>query len=78
MAGLGTGGTIALIGGGLVLLYLFSKSSTTTAPPAGTVLIPAGGTNPTTAAIQAQASTQNTLVNDASSNINNLINSIFS
>lgn len=78
MSGLGTGGTIALVGGGIVLLYLvMSKSSTPSALPPGTVIAP-GGTNPATAAIQAQASTTNTEVNDASSTINNLINSIFS
>ncbi len=78
MAGMSTG-TIALLGlGGVAVLYFIMKpSTTTTGLPAGTYYPPAG-VNPSTAAIQAQASTTNTEVNDASSTINNLINSIFS
>ena len=70
--------TVLLIGGGAVLLlFLMNKGTTaTTALPPGT--IPAGGVSPTTAAINAQASEQNTIVNDASSNVSNLINSIWS
>jgi hypothetical protein len=71
-----TGMTIALIGGGVVLLYLVMSKSSTTTPTA--TLLPAGTVLPATAAIQAQASTTNTEVNDASSTVNNLINSIFS
>lgn len=69
--------TVLLIGGGAVLLFfLMNKSSTpTTTLPPGTYL---PGATASTAAINAQASEQNTIVNDASSNVSNLINSIFS
>lgn len=65
VGGLGTGGTIALVGGGLVVLYLLTKKQTPTP-----VLVQAPGTlstNPAVAEVSAGASIAN-----------NLINSIFS
>lgn len=77
IAGMSTTSAVLLGVGGLAVLYLVMKPNTA---PAGT--LPAGyypvATSPSTAAIQAQASTTNTEVNDASNTINNLINSIFS
>lgn len=78
IGGMSTTSAVLLGVGGLAVLYLVMKPNTA---PAGT--LPAGyyppvATSPSTAAIQAQASTTNTEVNDASSTINNLINSIFS
>lgn len=94
MGAMSTGMTVALIGGGLVVLYLVMSKSTGTATvpittvPAGTYIPGYGNTTAAmttaqAAALQSQAAaasanTTNTEINDASSTVNNLINSIFS
>jgi len=77
MGKLSTGAIIGIVAGGGVLLYLLmNKSATPTTLPAGTVV--PGAVGPTTAAIQAAASEQNTEVTQGANTVNNLINSIFS
>lgn len=70
--------TILLVGGGAVLLYFLMNKSTTTTVPPGMTMLPAGYSGGTSAAaIQAQASEQNTIVNDASANVTDLFNQLF-
>jgi hypothetical protein len=77
MGKISTGAIIGIVAGGGVLLYLLmNKTATSTTVPPGTIV--PGSVGPTTAAIQAQASEQNTEVTQGANTVNNLINSIFS
>lgn len=76
MGKLGTGGVLAIAAGAAAVLYFVMRKPTTPTLPG--YLPPPGTTGPTAAQLQAQASTTNTAINDASQTLNNLINSIFS
>jgi hypothetical protein len=61
---MGTGETIALVAGGVLLLYFFMKPATPVAPP---IIV----TNPS-----GSGSTTNTLINDGTSVLNSFINAL--
>lgn len=75
MGKISTGALVGILGGVAVLGYLMMNKSTT---PTTVQPLPPGYINPAAAQAQAQASTTNTAINDASSTINNIINSIWS
>lgn len=65
--------TVAIVGGGLLLVYLFMSKSTTPTVPVYTT-VPT--TTPLASQAAAQASEINTIANDSGSVLNNLINSL--
>jgi predicted metalloprotease len=81
MGAMSTGMTIALVGGGVVLLYLVMNKSST--PVTSTTLVPSNQlataqANLAAAQANAAASTTNTEINDASSTVSSIFSSIFS
>ena len=70
MGEMGTTETVLLVGGGLVLLYMFMKPTTPALP--STVYVP----NPGAAQAAANASTTNTLYNDSTNVFDSFINAL--
>jgi hypothetical protein len=80
MGAMSTTTTLLLVGGGVVLLYMFmSKTGTTATTAPGITYVPTNtaANNLAVANANNSAATTQTIVNDASGNVSDLINSIF-